>query len=491
MANLKASKQNLFDEFEIKGEWWFPESPEDKIAGTLTYSKEDIKLELMGSWNKENSLLSAFEFKSLDIILGTSVNDEMFTLINIFPTNQTASFGGYSTVNYNIESFIVGGHFKQKNEMLFSACTIFPTYLTEWLNRRPFTVNQQPDSTRLSSEFTQPKIFEYNISTIEATVREESNLEVKDSDFNQRIQMYHSSGISILPKDLQDIEWFHERSSQLTNLISTLIGKGIYFERISFKGSPVEEVTPFGKRIIKQQKYTYFKKQHDIRLKEKFNDRDIIVHFSEVEDNFENLLNNWFGKYKELKVIHNLYFGILYNIINIDTTFLSSVQMLEIYHRTRFTGKIFEEEFFKMEKNKLKGLSKRNVDKSFHNRVMQLLGHANDFTLGNRLNEIIDSFSKETKESLIGTSDDIKVFIKQLVDTRNFLAHYDENRKPYLIKGIDERYYAIKRLEAIVTLLLLKEAGLEEGKVLEKVKNSMHYSYNLKKAKELLNNIES
>lgn len=486
MVNLKASKHTLFDEFEIKGEWWLPNAPEDKVAGILMFKKKEIKLELIGSWNN-GSLIAAFEMNSLDVILGQSGKNEIFTLMDMMPINQSTTLNGYSTVTYSVDSFIEGGHFNQKKDILFSSSTIYPTYLTKWLNRNALSFSVDNDSQQVTTKYIAPERFKYYISSIEATVQEESNLVVEDYDFNKRVEMNHASGISILAKKSQSIEWFNERTNELGNLISTLIGKGIYLEKIYFKGNPVEITTPWGKKVFKQETYTYFKKQYDIRLKEKFNERDIVVHFSEIENSFESVLNNWYEKYKELEVIHNLYFGFLYNAIHIDTTFLNSVQMLEIYHRKRYRGKIFEEEFFKLEKIKLKGLSKRNVDKEFHKRVMELMTHANDFSLNKRLSEIIDSLSMETKDCLIGKPEEIRIFIRQLVDTRNFLAHYDENRKPHLIKGVNERFYAIKRLEALVTLLLLKETGLDEKKLLDKVKSSMHYSYNLKKAKELLN----
>lgn len=487
MTNLKASEQSLFDEFEIKGEWWLPNAVEDKLVGTLYFSKENIKLDLMGSWTKDDSLQSAFETNSVDIILGQSTKNEMFTLMDTMLINRSLSSGGYSTVIYDINSFIVGGHFSKKNEIFFSAATIYPTYLTKWLNRHPFKMENEKDSNQVTVEYIPEKGFEYYIPSIGAKIKEESSLELQNLDFNLRMQMYHSSRLSISSEELRDVEWFLERTNQLVKLVSTLIGGGVYYEKILFKGERNESNDSHGESSSKLQYYSYFRKQRDIRLKEKFSELDIVIDFFEVEKNLEAILNNWYEKYQELEVIHNLYFGFLYNVIHIDTTFLNSVQMLEIYHRTRFKGKIFEEEFFKMEKKKLKGLSQRNLDENFHIRVMQSVSHANDFSLGSRLDEIINTFSIETKESLIGTPEEIKIFIRQLVDTRNFLAHYDENRKPHLIKGIDERYYAIKRLEAIITLLLLKETGLDEETVLHKMKDNVHYSHNLIMAKKILN----
>lgn len=118
---------------------------------------------------------------------------------------------------------------------------------------------------------------------------------------------------------------------------------------------------------------------------------------------------------------------------------------------------------------------------------MDSIAHANNYSLRDRFLELIDNFSDDTKLALIGDSEGIKNFVKQLVDTRNYLAHYDSEGKSHLLTSIDEKFYGIQRLKAIVTMILFIELDMEEDFVLSKIKDSQKFSYSLFKAKKILN----
>lgn len=49
------------DKVEYKGYWWIPNNPDRAIAGVITYlPKESITLELIGSFEEDESPMSAF-----------------------------------------------------------------------------------------------------------------------------------------------------------------------------------------------------------------------------------------------------------------------------------------------------------------------------------------------------------------------------------------------------------------------------------------------
>ena len=49
------------DKVEYKGYWWIPNNPNRAIAGVITYlPQESITLELIGSFEEDESPMSAF-----------------------------------------------------------------------------------------------------------------------------------------------------------------------------------------------------------------------------------------------------------------------------------------------------------------------------------------------------------------------------------------------------------------------------------------------
>mgnify|MGYP001345362170 CR=1 FL=1 len=77
-----------------------------------------------------------------------------------------------------------------------------------------------------------------------------------------------------------------------------------------------------------------------------------------------------------------------------------------------------------------------------------------------------------------------KSYAYKVVETRNYLTHFDHSKKEKILKS-DEMFYSTKYFEMILNFLILKEFGLEkefiEKKILEKqflidiIKNSLNF----------------
>lgn len=490
MAIDKVLNKTLDDEFEVDGLWWLPYASDMKIPGTLIFKSDEIKLELMGGFKD----IFNESRPSTNIIFGQSGFGEEFTLIKAAsPRDVVHSFTGYKSEMYPIDSFLVGGFFENTEDISFYSCTLYPTYLTFWLNNSPISyevLHSKIDSTleRVSVIFNQKPTFKYSLESLDAEIEEKYTLNSSIDSRRENVHLNFKSGLSIVAEN-QSLEWFEHKNFELKNLLSILIGKGVHFKNIYFKGE-YEEPHPIVKNLkSKRKNYAYFITQRDYENKEKFSNRDILLDFFEIENEFPSLLNNWFEKSDDLKDIYNLYFGILYSeVVYLESSLLKTIQILEIYHRNKYEGKVFEKERFKLEKKKIQGLSERCLDGEVHRKMMDSIGQANNYSLKMRLADLFAKFSDESTLTLIGNSNDVKTFIKQLVDTRNYLAHYDDKRKPNLLTTVDEQFYGIQRLKAIVTMMLFIDLGLDEDFVINKIKSSSHFSYSLAKAKEFLNN---
>ena len=480
MSGSKAMKQTMFDEFQIKGYWWLPET-ENKVAGILFYKHDNIKLELIGTLSQKKFGEIIDETKEVDIILGYSDKGEEFTLMNCFNSGFSFSIPGLMTETYTIQSFLVGGHFNSLDEISFHSMAIYPTYFSKWTSKSPFKQEYSLNDGKVKSiNFTEPKMFSEYIEPINAKI-EETYITNFSGDFNEKINWVYKGGFKIIPDEWQSFEWFRKTMFKVRNLYTLFIGYPTYFENLIFYGD--EEL--IGSETYRK-KYSYFLQQKDVKIKNKFNWHDAMINYGDIHHNLKGIFSAWFEKQEILKTVTDLYFSDFYRDMYIETKFLNSVQTLEIYHRRLFDGKIFDDAEYQEYSSKVIEYIQGKLPSEFCKKIEGMLRHGNEYSLNKRLRELINLLNPETKSYLFGNSDNRAKFIQQLVDTRNYLTHYDVSDKKNILKG-SEIFYAIQRLKALATILLFKEIGIDEKLILTKIQDSKQYSYSITEAKKLLN----
>ncbi len=102
------------------------------------------------------------------------------------------------------------------------------------------------------------------------------------------------------------------------------------------------------------------------------------------------------------------------------------------------------------------------------------LRHGNELNLGKRIKSIVTPF-----KDLIGNSKARNKLIRTIVDTRNYLTHYDESLKSQAAVGRD-LYVICLRMEAIFQLHLLKVIGFGDKEIDSVFKNSNELQQKLK-----------
>lgn len=478
MASVKAMNQTMLNEFQIKGYWWLPNS-EEQVSGILFYHQDKIVLELMGTLSKESD---AFETAGSNntIILGFSDKGEDFTLMNAFILNTTFSSPGFSTETYIIDSFIVGGHFNTLKEMSFHSLVVNPTYFSKWIGKSHF-IKHRSKSKLESISFKEPNLFKVYVEPLNAFIEEESS---NSSTYtNDSLEFIFKGGFKIIPDELQSFDWLSNVMNRLNGLYTLFINYPTYFENIVFYG----EVEPEHEIPTYRKKYSYFQTQIGMKIREKFNRHDAVIGYVKISDNLGSIFNSWFEKQDNLKTILDLYLSDFYITSNLETRFLNAVQTLEIYHRRTFEGEYFEKAAYLEHTSRLTEYIQCELPEELAEKIAGMLIHGNEYSLSKRLKELVSNLEADTKKFLFGNRNNRDKFVQQLVDTRNYLTHYDKEGKMNLIDDTTEIYYTVQRLKALTTLILFKEIGVSEQVILSRIQESRQYSFSVKKAKELLN----
>lgn len=173
---------------------------------------------------------------------------------------------------------------------------------------------------------------------------------------------------------------------------------------------------------------------------------------------FDVFLRNWFKQAKpsELKPTHDLYFGTLYiPLMYRESHFLSLAQAAESFHRRKYRGKYLSDKDYKEIPDVLVNAIPLAVKKYFKNSLENKLKYSNEFSLRKRLKEIFDEYQHEIPGVFIKNKG---AFIDNVVDTINYLTHYDKDLKERAASG-NAIFHLTQELKTLLEICLLRELG--------------------------------
>lgn len=142
----------------IKGYWWIPNSPDEKVAGILTYiPKDSLMLEIIGQIKPDVSAVEEFlEFENEDVIYGFSSDAKKITLINCHRSGGSLNFScSFPVQKYSCQHLIIGAHIESLEAPHFFKAQISMPNLSLWAT---------PNAIMTNLIFKENKIEEYNIS---------------------------------------------------------------------------------------------------------------------------------------------------------------------------------------------------------------------------------------------------------------------------------------------------------------------------------------
>jgi len=457
-------KPTLFEDFEHKGHWWLPENPDRRVSGTLTYkSGEDITLELLGSLREPDNRREEQDFNP-EIILGISSEGRPVTLFQTYEIGRGWSSTGVSSQTIVVDYLFLEEHFTTSKEMRFSSAYVTYTYLEEWLGKLPFKSdllkNGDEGSWNWKATFITPPSFEANVPSLHAKISEFHGHSSKGGDAFRELVWGHTASLVITPDAKQDFDWYYKIQFELRNLLSVLIGIPVFLKEIRYVFENEEAEDEGGKRNIA---YLYYRQPNQV-VKRRFHPAEIIVPLKKVEDRIGQILEAWFSKQELLGQAYELFLGAEYNpSLYPHLHFLSLMQALETYHRHDSVGKYLLDTEYETVRKSLVSAIPAGTSTSLRDALKSRIKYGNEFSLRKRLSEILSGVSHDNKKLI---APNIATFISNVVDTRNYLTHYSEDLREQTLEGAD-LINANLRLKILLTLLLLKELGIEEGLISE------------------------
>ncbi len=467
---MSKPEYTLKDSFEIKGVWWLPQNPEKTISGILSFDgKGKIILDLIGSFTDLKSL-GNMNYNETEAILGVSDNGFICTLINNLEINKKFNSPGILKSKYESRFLLFGKHFNSLEDIDLQSIQANYLNLESWLSSSPFSLtkpkNKENQEWTLSFKF--PEEFKIYVNSLQTFVESIHDLRIK-GDLIVDSKWTSNAYIKFSPDESHDFQWFLDRIYDFSNFLTLMVGKPIYLN--SVKSIEAPQADKPGENIE-----IFFTQRDSYNLLVDRN--DVLFSYPKISKDFHIIINSWFEKLEKLRSTFDLFFGTFYNpTMYSQFQFLSLMQSIESFHRATMDGKYLDDNSWEPHKNKLlKGIP-TELEESFKSSLKSRLRYGNEYSLRKRIQELLNLFQEETVERLHLSK---KYFTGLLVDTRNYLTHYDESMNEEVLDG-ENLYWGTIRLRILLFALLLKELGLAEKLITDSILESREYSFALTK----------
>lgn len=423
----------IFKEFSHQGEWWLPESPNNKIFGTLSVNPTRNELELFGSFIDLGS-----EVYSFQIILGKIGSGELVTLYQNSLAKISENIGkGNTSLRLSTRYVFIGKHFESKECIKFSSVEFSFSGLSEWVSHDILT-------TKYISDKKEKKLKEFRVSftpkddVIHRIDAIKSELIISNTWSNQSnkydYEFTHNSYLELNPNASHNFDWFNKILLSIKRLFTLLLGSPIYFDKIRFQMDFDDSKDNYFDEI------DFYERDYILPKKQDFTNQ--FISYPQVSKEFNSILDNWFNiVYKnKLDVPLKLYTDTFYEkVIRPNLYFIAVYLSLEGFIRYKNTVTS----------------GKANIKKG----LISLINNVHT-------NKLFKNYFCSTE-----------LFTNRIEATRNYLIHFNNKSEKYTIEESGQLFVLSQQLRFVVTTFILIELGLPVNLISDVVEGFIDYSY--------------
>jgi hypothetical protein len=435
--------------FEYSGYFWAPEQEAKKVPGVLSVADGgSIRIELLGDFSDEE--MPPFEIGNAPgRIVGIVDKHGAVTLQGCRYTGKSVAFGGISKTYVAASYLVVGCHFNQDEAFSFNELRFSVDGLEEWLNLDAIRVSYPAEGRSATIEFKMPLKKELVGSFNGCSMRFDFGASIPGA-VQKRAQVSVQAYLRIRSETLIGIGNFIEIVYRMTQFLRFVIGEKVniniaYVTRDDMK-LRVDESSPNEEFRFVYESLPFEQKVVDVRAYKMLFLGDDLVRLSQI-------ISRWFEMYEVIEPVFAIYFSSFADLYRFqDQRLLALVQALETLHRRTLNRERLPPSGFDALKTKiLEGcpLEEREW-------LSRRLHYANEISLVERLRELFQPFAQVFTPPI-----SVEKTIRKLVDTRNYLTHFDASLKSRAAKG-REAWVLYQQSEAVLCLHFLRMAGLSD-----------------------------
>lgn len=450
-------ERSHFEDFELLGRWWLPDTPERQQYGTLRFRKSgNISLEMMGSLRAPDLQPGAqkdFFSQKYNRVFGATEDGKPCTAEQVRVTSSRLFPFETGKSRAEVHRFYLGAHFPSEQPILFASQTAEFAYLEDWIGIDPY--QRQPQSDPFGIVLRIPSETQTVLQVRIESEKTEITVFLRPKfvySFRGEFSGGRRAWILIRPDEPKSAEWFEGMVRKLGDFLTLCSGRAVSPRRIAGYLKPQQDKAP-----DPQEKLELF-----LRLMEGKEDTDstdlMPMPFVRIAQNAANVLTSWFLLQEKIAPVLGLLLGTYYNSHQyVETEFLTLMQAAEIFHRRMAGGAYLSVKEWQPHREILTKAIPPTLESAHRDSLKKRLEFANEYSLRKRLQELVKGLTPEIRERITKGSPN---FAGEFADTRNALVH--EGGGGIQAHGPVELWEANQRLRLLLNVLIWKALGLPD-----------------------------
>lgn len=439
----------------IEGRWWLFGKRRRPHIGELKFSPETglhLEVKIAQARTVDDILIGA----SKDARIASVIHgrDEHNAPISLFGCSSHGPSLSSGLTKYDIGALraVLGKSFNSWGETTYCHVRLYFTSLHSWMARSHQFWKQEITKTPAAcfSHARPPDITTIldNGSVISLAAEGGRSSNVDTESFTSG---HHVSIRLTRPQNID--HFFKQYITPIRQMLSLVVGHTVFVKHVYF---PDEDNFP--PKTLGELLQT----NHGVETSE----RDAYmspVPFEEISIELPSILKKWFDYQDRFDSMLNLYFATEFNrSLYINHQFLFLAQALETYHNDndKFITSILNKSEFKKKRQRIfkavesDGTALAKADKEW---LAEKLHHANQKTLADRLDDILNQYPKDIAKFIKNRAD----FAEKVRHTRNFYTHFDKDleRKGKTAKG-NELVLLTEQMRTLLQVCVFRDIGI-------------------------------
>ena len=415
------------EEFKKSGYFWLPSEPDRKAPGTLSISDGGtIELEVDGLFNDEIDALLRDRLEPIERIVGDI--DGLVTLDDCYYKTQTISLGGGRSKSFiHVGRVFTGVGYDEGESPCFNTLTFSVEGIDEWVEISGINVELHFEESAATISYQLPEDISINLDNGMQLLITFGWIPpgfpvIKEATISQKTYF------QLVSEEERELKEFTSVAHKITNFLCFAIDKTVSLDSVEATSEDLRQDIGDG-RTEPIPVNIYYSSWSYSTDEPKIYQHDMLFRFRQIQNDAERIINNWIEAYEKVAPALDLYFLAKMGMQTyLEARFLALAQGLEAYHRrTSDEKRIDEAEFDELVENLV-----NQCPEEHREWLSRELKYGNEVNLRKRLRGIINSFKE-----VIGNRAKRENLINRIVNTRNYLTHYDLSLESEAAEGQD------------------------------------------------------
>lgn len=429
----------------IEGRWWIFGKENSSHFGILEYNPVDstvLSVKIPHSVSVESTIELIKDQKGAvpSTIFGADKHNRHVSLFGCIVTKSTISTGQQDFA-ISVMVVVCGVHAATWDDVYLDRIGVEYSLLHNWVGKSRISVTHGQEaavqlSASNSTDYELHGGVKLKFCPTLGFDRTFSNFSIKE---NHRVEFH-------FPEPRSVKETVHTYVESFRRFLTLAVGKVVFIDKLYAQiepdGNPLDNTILMRNPGVTDADRTL----HHMHMR---------ANYPEMQAEFGQVIQSWYQLESTINDVLNLYFATTFNrSLYANQRFLFLAQALEVYHRTspRYNNMVQPKADFRARKKRIADAVPDERDW-----LNEKLGHANEKTLAQRLDELLKIHAGEVSQFI----QDTKSFADCVRHTRNHFTHYgtEEQNMDKVANGVS-LIRTSDHMEALLEICILKDLGI-------------------------------